>query len=79
MMHRNLDRRVELLLEVCGSDARGQVRDTLELALDDNIDAWDLQADGTWVRRQDESGASLPNYQSELIRRVHKRGAGASA
>ena len=79
MMHRNLDRRVELLLEICGGDARNQVRDTLEAALDDNIDAWDLQPDGTWVRRQDESGASLPNYQSQLIRRVHKRGAGASA
>ena len=79
MMHRNLDRRVELLLQVCGPDALAQLKETLDLALDDGIDAWDLQADGNWVRRQDESGAALPDYQSQLIRRVHKRGAGASA
>ncbi|MEO6712157.1 MAG: RNA degradosome polyphosphate kinase, partial [Mycobacteriales bacterium] len=32
MMHRNLDRRVEVLMMVCGDTARGQLRDTLELA-----------------------------------------------
>ncbi|MEO6715024.1 MAG: RNA degradosome polyphosphate kinase, partial [Mycobacteriales bacterium] len=77
MMHRNLDRRVEVLMMVCGDTARGQLRDTLELALSDDIDAWDLHADGNWVRRADESGASLPDYHSQLIRQVHKRGASA--
>jgi polyphosphate kinase len=79
MMHRNLDRRVELLLQVCGADARVQLRETLDLALADDVDAWDLQSNGSWVRRADESGASLRDYQQTMIKRIHRRGTAASA
>ncbi len=79
MMHRNLDRRVELMLQVCGDTAREELQRFLDLALSDEIDAWDLQSDGSWRRRQDEAGASLPDLQNKLIRQMQLRGAGSGA
>jgi polyphosphate kinase len=79
MMHRNLDRRVELMLQVCGDAARAELRRLLDLELGDDIDAWELHSDGNWRRRHDEAGGTLPDVQSNLIRLKQQRGAGAGA
>ena len=50
LMHRNLDRRVEVLTQVTGANAE-QLRATLDLAFDPDTTAWELQADDQWVRR----------------------------
>ena len=49
-MHRNLDRRVEVLCEVADPAARAHLRECLDLAFDPGAAAWELQPDDEWVR-----------------------------
>jgi polyphosphate kinase len=51
LMPRNLDTRVELLTPVLDEGLRADLVDTLDRCFDDNMNDWDLQEDGTWVRR----------------------------
>ena len=48
MMHRNLDRRVEVLVRVCDPEHRSRLRAILDLAMADP-GAWELAADGSWT------------------------------
>ena len=50
MMHRNLDRRVEVLVRLPDEESRGSIRELLDLAFDPGTDAWVLHRDGSWVR-----------------------------
>jgi polyphosphate kinase len=69
-MHRNLDRRVEVLTQVTGANAE-QIRATLDLAFDPQTGAWELQPDDRWVR----SGGPHPvDYQEVLLSRLASRG-----
>jgi len=49
MMHRNLDRRVEVLVRVMDPGLRGRLRDILSFAMSDTDTSWGLQPDATWV------------------------------
>ena len=49
MMHRNLDRRVEILVRL-PAESEEAVRRLLDLAFGPATDAWELGADGDWVR-----------------------------
>jgi len=49
-MPRNLDRRVELLVPVDEKDHRRRLTRILKTCLKDNVKAWELTADGTYVR-----------------------------
>ena len=74
IMHRNLDRRVEALVRLRDQEVRRQVQSVLDLALDPRIRAWELQADGSWLRRKtDEQGATLLDFQEQLVRRHAQR------
>jgi polyphosphate kinase len=64
LMHRNLDRRVEVLVRVPGQDEVDFLRDLLDLAFHDDTDAWDLGREGRWRHRQGEV-----HLQEELIAR----------
>jgi polyphosphate kinase len=70
LMHRNLDRRVEVLCQVSDRQARGHLYDCLDLAFADDTAAWDLQRDGEWVR----SGRAQTDYQELLMKRLADRG-----
>src|SRR5205823_11970465 len=50
LMHRNLDRRVEVLVRVTDPTARAHLAEMLDLAFDEQTAAWELQPDGTWRR-----------------------------
>jgi polyphosphate kinase len=50
LMHRNLDRRVEVLVRLPTEESVESIRALLDLAFDDNTNAWELQSDGSWVR-----------------------------
>jgi polyphosphate kinase len=50
MMHRNLDRRVEVLVRVRDHALTDQLRDVVDLSLDPTTRAWDLGSDGRWTR-----------------------------
>jgi polyphosphate kinase len=68
-MSRNMDRRVELLFPVYDHRIKRKLRDTLELYLDDNVKARELQNDGSYVRVTPAKGAELRRSQHELMRR----------
>jgi polyphosphate kinase len=69
LMPRNLDTRVELLAPVEDPVLRDDVLDTLERSLADDTNAWDLQSDGTWQRREatDPDRHERRSVQRELM------------
>ena len=73
LMHRNLDRRVEVMVEVTDPAAREHLRDTLELAYSDDVVAWELQPDDSWTRNPGQPGKPLRDYQDVLMRRHASR------
>jgi len=70
LMHRNLDRRVEVLTPVTGPNAE-QLRATLDLAFAEDTGAWELQPDDRWIR---SGGAKPVDYQEVLLKRLAPRG-----
>lgn len=53
-MPRNLDRRVEALTPIEDPELRQRLEQLLDLYLNDNRSAWDMQSDGSFVMRQPE-------------------------
>ncbi|HTW21302.1 MAG TPA: RNA degradosome polyphosphate kinase, partial [Mycobacteriales bacterium] len=67
-MHRNLDRRVEALVEVHDPEARAGLQRLLALATDPGTSAWELDPDGQWHRQTtNEEGEQLRDYQLTLL------------
>ncbi|MGO8888859.1 MAG: RNA degradosome polyphosphate kinase [Streptosporangiaceae bacterium] len=76
MMHRNLDRRVELLVRVDDPGHHRRLRRFLEMGMDDGTSSWWLNADGYWVRHsRDENGNPLRDVQETLVRERRVRSA----
>jgi polyphosphate kinase len=76
MMHRNLDRRVELLVQVTDPGHQRRLHRILDLGMDDQSSAWWLDADGHWVRHsRDDAGNPLRDVQEILIRERRVRSA----
>ncbi|HZI90593.1 MAG TPA: polyphosphate kinase 1 [Thermoleophilaceae bacterium] len=69
LMPRNLDTRVELLMPVENPRLRADVEDTLERCLADDTFAWDMQADGSWERRQGRTRS----VHHELMQKARER------
>ncbi|MGY1682669.1 RNA degradosome polyphosphate kinase [Geodermatophilus sp. SYSU D01176] len=61
LMHRNLDRRVEVLLRVCDDTAQRQLQDVFDAAMADGVRCWELGSDGTWARSGEH------DYQAALM------------
>ncbi|WP_374116451.1 RNA degradosome polyphosphate kinase [Hoyosella sp. YIM 151337] len=68
MMHRNLDRRVEVLVRVRDPKVTNQLNDLFESALDPTTRCWILQPDGNWIAAPAD-GEQVRDHQTELIRR----------
>ncbi|MGA8852322.1 MAG: RNA degradosome polyphosphate kinase [Aeromicrobium sp.] len=68
LMHRNLDRRVEVLVRIPEQHHIDQIGDLLETMADDCTSSWRLGPDGDWVR-----GDGTLNIQSRLIERAKAR------
>jgi polyphosphate kinase len=80
MMHRNLDRRVELLVQVTDPAHQRRLRGLLDLGMDDGTSSWWLNQDGYWTRHsRDESGHPLRDIQETLVRERRGRSADESA
>ena len=76
MMHRNLDRRVELLVRVDDPGHQRRLRRFLDMGMDDGTSSWWLNADGYWVRHsRDENGNPLRDVQETLVRERRVRSA----
>jgi polyphosphate kinase len=50
LMHRNLDRRVEVLLRVNDQTAARQLQRVFDAEMAPDVRSWQLAADGTWTR-----------------------------
>ena len=75
LMHRNLDRRVELLVRVADPAQRTQLRGYFAEAMNEHVASWWLGPDGTWTRHHlDDLGAPLCDLQSHLIQGRPVRG-----
>jgi polyphosphate kinase len=80
MMHRNLDRRVELLVHVTDPGHQRRLRGLLDLGMDDGTASWWLNPDGYWTRHhRDERGHPLRDIQETLVRERRIRSADESS
>ena len=74
MMHRNLDRRVELLVRIHDPAHRRRLHQLLELGMDDGTSSWWLDGDGSWTRHsRDEAGHPLRDIQETLVKERRAR------
>jgi polyphosphate kinase len=74
LMHRNLDRRVEALVQLPGEAQVEEVGRLLDLAFDPNTSTWELQPSGEWERHAfDAHGAPLRDMQEALIQSKRRR------
>ncbi|MFC6695277.1 RNA degradosome polyphosphate kinase [Nocardioides daphniae] len=68
VMHRNLDRRVEVLVRLPDGAHLERVDDVLDMAFAPDADAWHLAPDGTWTRHQ-----GTIHLQERLVERQRRR------
>ena len=68
MMHRNLDRRVEVLVRLPKGDNVAKIGELLDLAFDPGTSAWELDSDGEWTLNAGEV-----HVQATLIDRQRRR------
>ena len=79
LMHRNLDRRVEVLVKLDPGHAR-QISGLIDLGFADSTKAWIGQPDGTWeLHDTDADGRPCVDMQEFLIAEQAARGRRAAA
>src|ERR1700742_46567 len=66
MMHRNLDRRVEVLVQVKDPRLTAQLNDLFESALDPSTRSWELGPDGQWTAMP-RAGHKVRDHQVSLM------------
>ena len=74
LMHRNLERRVELVTPIEDSNSREELSKFFKLQLQDRRNAWDMNADGSYSQRQ-PSGRGMENKgcQQNFVEAAEKR------
>jgi polyphosphate kinase len=66
LMPRNLDKRVELVTPVEDPALKSDLLDAMERCLADDVNAWTLDSDGTWKRREPD-GSEHHDVHRELM------------
>ena len=74
LMPRNLDLRVEVVTPVTDPDLTGRLQEVLDVMLADNVQAWELHADGGWQHCQPAEGEQRLATQRALRDRALRRG-----
>ncbi|MBM7366452.1 RNA degradosome polyphosphate kinase [Gordonia hydrophobica] len=71
MMHRNLDRRVEVMVQVRDRRLAADLEDIFVSALDPRTRCWELRSDGSW-QAQPAAGEQVRDHQRQMmIRQRH--------
>jgi polyphosphate kinase len=81
LMHRNLDRRVEVLVRIPTEEHVAELGELIDKGMDDGISAWWLGSDGIWERHhRGANDQPLLDLQTTLIALArHSRDAAAGA
>lgn len=66
-MPRNLDRRVEVMVPISEPTLQTELKAVLTLCLDDNRQAWDMAADGSYHQRRPREGEAVCSSQARLM------------
>lgn len=66
-MRRNLDRRMESVTPVTDPKLKKELEQTLQVYMDDNSTAWDMQPDDSYTRRRPKKGEKRRPTQETLI------------
>jgi polyphosphate kinase len=73
-MHRNLDRRVEVLVRLTDPDHLREVDELFDLAMSDETSSWTLHDDGSWTRHHvSDDGTPLRDMQNVVMRQISGR------
>jgi polyphosphate kinase len=73
-MHRNLDRRVEVLASITNPAHIAEISELFEIAFDKRTASWKLQPDGAWIPfTLDDQGQPLLDMQEYLINATSRR------
>ena len=71
MMHRNLDRRVEVLVRLSEPEHVVSIQEMFELAMSDLVASWRLESSGSWLRSQfDGEGNKLSDFQDTIMQSI---------
>ncbi len=74
LMHRNLDRRIEALVQLVQPDQAAELDALFDLAFDEDTSSWHLGPDGHWTRHHRAAdGTALRDLQETLIDRKLRR------
>ncbi len=73
LMPRNLDHRLELVVPIEDGRIAQRLGSTLDSLLEDNAQAWELAADGTWTRVKARKGDRSRPTQAVLMRNAARR------
>ncbi len=75
MMERNLDRRVEALVDISSPEIQRRLREILEVELADDELAWELAPDASWHKLPDKKHFNAQRHFQELaVARSKRRG-----
>ena len=67
MMPRNLNGRIEVVAPIREADQRRNILDQIIIPqLTDNIHAWELQSDGSYIKQNPKPGAKKYDSQEEI-------------
>jgi len=72
-MKRNLESRVEVVTPIENTALRSELRFLLDTQLNDKRNAWDMQADGSYIQRHPQEGDSGKGSQQILAERAALR------
>ncbi|TDI68815.1 MAG: polyphosphate kinase 1 [Bacteroidetes bacterium] len=70
---RNLDDRVEAIVEIDQPSLKARLIQTLQIALDDPHSAWELKPDGRYLLRRSADGQTRKGFQETLMDRAKAR------
>ena len=73
MMNRNLESRVEVVTPIEQKSLKTELRLILNTLLDDDVDSWDMQSDGSYIRRIQKHTDSDSDSRGEFVGCQHKQ------
>ena len=73
LMKRNLESRVEVVTPIEDPECQKRLREIIDIQLGNKRSVWDMQSDGTYIKRQPEKGDDPRTVQEILIELAEQR------